>query len=419
MKTNRPTRKPIQLRYMLVALAVALIATVALSAFPPVTAMANSTVVKLVAAIDPEAVNGNYVVVSWNDLGMHCMNQFFKVMAVLPPYNTVWAQVVKRGREPQVVTTNIKVTYKIRGNTYSVGKSDFWTYAPKLFGVTLAPNVGLTGKKLADKMDPKGDHFVAEGIPLTPFLDSAPTQLYPYQLVDVTAKDATTGAVLAQTTTVAPVSTEMHCDYCHASGKNPGGSYADPAKNILAIHDRKEGTTLINQQPVMCARCHSDNALGAPGAAGVESLSQAMHQRHANASFISKPACYDCHPGPQTKCLRDVMYKEGKTCTDCHGTMKQVADPTRRPWIDEPKCGSCHESKYAENPGKRYRDSVGHGGLYCETCHGSPHAILATTQPNDNIQNIQLQGEAGTLKKCSVCHTTTPDGPGPHEGGGD
>ncbi len=402
-----------KVRLAAVAAVIALVALLGLGAFGPLPALANSTVVNIVAAIDPAAVSGNYVVISWNDLGMHCMNQFFKVLGVLPPYNTVWAQVIQRGVRPKVITTNINVSYAVRGNTYSVGKTDFWTYAPKLFGVNLAPNVGLKGKKLADTMDPAGDHFVAEGIPVTPFLDSAPTTLYPYQLVDVTARDSS-GTVIAKTTTVAPVSTEMHCDYCHANGKTPGGTTGDVYKNILAFHDKKEGTQLLSQQPVLCARCHSDNALGAPGVAGVESLSRAMHNRHATVKFVSNPTCYDCHPGPQTKCLRDVMASEGKTCTSCHGSMQKVADPTRRPWIDEPKCGSCHGAQFAENPGKRYRDSVGHGGLYCEACHGSPHAILPTKQPNDNIQNINLQGEAGTLKKCNVCHTSVPSGPGPH-----
>ena len=66
-------------------------------------------------------------------------------------------------------------------------------------------------------------------------------------------------------------------------------------------------------------------------------------------------------------------------------------------------------------PGKRYRDSTGHGGLFCETCHGSPHAILPSSQPNDNIQNIALQGHAGTLEDCKVCHgSQVPSGSGPH-----
>jgi hypothetical protein len=58
--------------------------------------------------------------------------------------------------------------------------------------------------------------------------------------------------------------------------------------------------------------------------------------------------------------------------------------------------------------------SRGHGGLYCSACHGEPHAILPSGQANDNVQNIALQGHAGTLNKCEVCHGVVPAGPGPH-----
>ena len=49
---------------------------------------------------------GNYVVLSWNDLGMHCYNRDFNDLAVLPPYNNLWAQVIRVGNPPQVITTD-------------------------------------------------------------------------------------------------------------------------------------------------------------------------------------------------------------------------------------------------------------------------------------------------------------------------
>ncbi len=373
---------------------------------------------------EPAAQNAlQYVLIGWNDLGMHCMNQWFKNLAVLPPFNTLWAQVIVRADPPQVVTSGVNISYSVKDNTYSVGKTDFWTYAPQLFG-PLADNTGLAGKKLADTMDPASDHFTAVGVPLTPFLDSSPTVLYPYNLVNLVAKDGS-GNVLAQTTMVAPVSTEMHCEYCHADGGDPGGSTGNVYTNILTSHDAEEGTTLMSQQPVLCAKCHADNALNAPGTPGVPNLSNAMHGAHGGEQgntptrFVSKaaagqPICYNCHPGPQTQCLRDVMYQHGMTCTDCHGGMAQVANPQRRPWIDLPRCGTCHGTKFAENANTRYRDSKGHGGLYCEACHNSTHAIVPSTQYNDNIQTVALQGYAGALGKCTVCHLTQPTGAGPH-----
>ena len=96
-----------------------------------------------------------YVVFAWNDLGMHCLNPTYDKMVILPPYNNLKVQVVKRGKVPTVVTSGLSVSYSIDNNTYSVGKQNygqFWTYAKKLFGATLAPNIGLTGNGLSGTM---------------------------------------------------------------------------------------------------------------------------------------------------------------------------------------------------------------------------------------------------------------------------
>jgi hypothetical protein len=205
----------------------------------------------------------------------------------------------------------------------------------------------------------------------------------------------------------------MRCDPCHADGVYPGGSTGNAETNTLTLHDTKNLTNLMGQRPVLCATCHGSNALGMPGSPTLFNLSLAMHGKHGAAGVND---CYLCHPGQQTQYLRDIMYQKGLTCVDCHGNITAVANPTRVPWVDLPRCGDalCHGANYAENPGKRYRDSVGHGGIYCEGCHGSAHAILPTLQPNDNLQNAALQGFPGTLKDCRVCHIVLPTNPGPH-----
>ena len=103
-------------------------------------------------------------------------------------------------------------------------------------------------------------------------------------------------------------------------------------------------------------------------------------------------------------------------CEECHqGGMEALASEERTPWVDEPSCGDCHEAHYAENPGTLYRLSKGHGGLYCESCHNSTHAILPSRDGDDNLQAIALQGYAGTIQECTVCHLTDPGGKGgPH-----
>jgi hypothetical protein len=198
------------------------------------------------AALSPDAdttgpnAAGDYVVLAWNDLGMHCYNANFQDLAVLPPYNTLWAQVVRAGNPPQIVTSGIKVTYVFTDNTSSAGKSNFWDYDQQLFGVDLPLNVGLAGKGLSGEMDLQGDHFVAEGIPLTEYRDSAPTTPYPYQLATVIARDAATNVELARTVAVAPVSSEMHCDNCHYDGGVEDIATGRVETNILTLHDRED-----------------------------------------------------------------------------------------------------------------------------------------------------------------------------------
>ena len=89
--------------------------------------------------------SGQYVLIGWNDLGMHCMDPSYEDFAVLPPFNTLWAQVIRRGQEPRIVTTGVTVEYRIIDNTYSVVKSNFWDYSHLLFNLArpLLPNIEL------------------------------------------------------------------------------------------------------------------------------------------------------------------------------------------------------------------------------------------------------------------------------------
>ena len=63
----------------------------------------------------------------------------------------------------------------------------------------------------------------------------------------------------------------------------------------------------------------------------------------------------------------------------------------------------------------------GHGGLFCEACHGATHAEWpvspdsGTFIANDNQTALQLQGHTGTVVECDTCHTgslgNTTNGP--------
>lgn len=348
-----------------------------------------------------------HIVIGWNDLGMHCSNKDFDSIVILPPYNNFRAQVIRVGnqdQDPEIITSGITMTYEIPGNTYSVGKTNFWNFEDQLFGVELDDNVGLTGVGLDGSMNSTSDHFGVDGVPITPFTDADTLNEDPYQLALLKVYDVD-NVMLASTQSVMPVSNEIGCvsSGCH-------GSQWD----ILDEHSDDMGFDPTDL-PNLCANCHADVALGMPGIEGVESLSYVMHEKHKDKTND----CYKCHPGENTQCFRGVMHDQGMVCADCHGDMEEVSESIaegRQPWLDEPSCGTtaCHGSNYAEEPGKLYKDSKGHGGLYCSACHGSTHAILPSTEPRDNVQNIALQGYAGTLGSCITCHGVVPDGPGPH-----
>ncbi len=161
--------------------------------------------------------------------------------------------------------------------------------------------------------------------------------------------------------------------------------------------------------PILCAKCHYSKALDLAGT-GPEALqtdhlffSRAMHKHHgtswptgpggmaggmgdgsysipipgAYATPATPSACYYCHPGNDTQCLRSVMAVKGMSCQNCHGDLLAIGGftsqlamdgfvdqylpnvkvsatenpslivnlPTgqqRRPWQDMPKCQSCH-----------------------------------------------------------------------------
>lgn len=408
-------------------------------------------------------------------------------------------------------------------NSTSLNKTNFWdldptknlSYAELLFGVNLSKGQGIKNLYMpADAPAPGNtafgwsDHlgmFTAEGIPIFPIDDV--NHYNPYPMLRITAYDARNPSLeLAHTDIVVPVSDETTCSNCHATGKiaanNPNivwshnlNQEVQSRNNVLLAHDYHENTNLTNQKPVLCAGCHYSPALDLAGNGqptgdqiGHKWMSQVMHDYHAdkmaevdgkaifdspapvagldtNLNGVPAPgqqACYQCHPGSETKCLRGAM-TETVTCQNCHGGMaavggahtlrangpidqtSPVANQTRKAWSDEPRCQSCHtgdavhhltpagaalandgirlmhaydlndpaaspflavNKRFAENDNKLFRYSKGHNGVACQACHGSTHAIWPgdSGHPNDDIAAKDLQGHAGTISECATCH---------------
>lgn len=364
----------------------------------------------------------SYVILAWNDLGMHCDQNDYSYFMVLPPYNTLHAQVFRRGGEGAgLITSGVTVSYSFPKKTNSALHTNFWAYAPQ-YGFNVPTNVGISGTPLAGNMtlDAKGLSWEAVGIPITPYDDDGTWD--PYGTAVITVKD-TSGNVLQSVNVVAPVSTEMMCSNCHGDGT---GNQQAMQLSILQAHDSYNGTRLASDQAAgrvhSCSECHSDNALGAPGKAGVESLSLAMHNFHKDkmnttaTAAATTPGCYNCHPGPKTQCMRGIMFRAGKTCTDCHGDMYGMTTSLqngRQAWLQEPQCGGCHDAAHAENSNTLYRNSVilnapegMSGKIYCEACHNGTHAELTTANPADPTIPQKFQGDTYWIWSCQVCHSS-------------
>ena len=82
------------------------------------------------------------------------------------------------------------------------------------------------------------DYFIADGIPLTEYNDGDHATRVPYQLAEIVVHEAG-GTELTRNQVVAPVSTEMHCEYCHFDGGVEDISTGRVETNILTLHDKE------------------------------------------------------------------------------------------------------------------------------------------------------------------------------------
>ena len=289
-------------------------------------------IASLLLAPGPAAAAG-YRVIGWNNLGMHCMDADFSVLTILPPFNTIHAQVITPSgalvEDPEAV--GIVVTFEAIADaegsintTSGQGKTNFWDWVEALFGAAPPVDHGLAGANMPGpgnapqpmNWDAGAKWFVAPGIPITPYDDAGRKNPYPMMRIVVRT---TGGVMLASTDIVLPVSDEMDCRTCHTSaagtpapGMPAGGWSADPDPeramrlDILAKHDELQAanpafaaalaalapqgysaaglvaTVRDNATPILCANCHASEALGTGGQPNVTPLTRAMHGGHAD-----------------------------------------------------------------------------------------------------------------------------------------
>ncbi len=407
--------------------------------------------------ISPAATNQ---VIGWNDVGVDRLDSDYSVFSLWPPGNTLRAQVIYQGKR-LTNTNNITVTYQAIAdpdgstNSTSVGKTEFWQYAPQLFGTNLAADMGLNGYGMpgttarAMTYNITNGLFSAEGIPMTPFDDKMKKNSFPMMRVIV----RTNTTALATNDVVLAISDEVNCRVCHASGTvaaaqptngwvwndNPEHDYR---LNILRRHDELRNpatypgilssngynptglyrTVVADGTPVLCVRCHKSTAQAGSGWGTIPPLTRSIHSQHAAVidpatgltlgSNTDRSSCFQCHPGATTHALRGVMADAVSTnglsaiqCQSCHGSMALVGATNRVGWIDLPDCQSCHVGNAA---------SVGSNPIRYTTAFTN-YATGGVRQPVDNtfatttnlaFGNYSLYRYSTNHGKlqCSACH---------------
>jgi hypothetical protein len=162
---------------------------------------------------------------------------------------------------------------------------------------------------------------------------------------------------------------------------------------------------------VVCQDCHGD--MQQVGNDFSEKLAQQPWPGGANLNkrvpWASEPGCQSCHTGDALNNLAGQV--DSPVAAD---GIRLLTAFSVQPGLDAQGSPDGSElavphkavnTRFAENE-TLYRLSKGHGGLMCEGCHGSTHAIYPhpLASANDNIAATQLQGHAGSIIECSSCH---------------
>ncbi len=412
-------------------------------------ALAAALIVALsVALVEAAQTTPGYTVIARNDLGMHCACPTFSGFLLLPPFNTLRVQVVRRGGEPSIVSSGITVNYSIAEETDASLQADPYfsqwiAFSPKLFPgfkpVVNGKVMGLTGNGITGKAkyDSTSRSWIATGIPAYPIHTGTSKDVMtdplggpnrdPYLTANITVKNSA-GAVIGTTSTVVPVAFGGCCT-CHIKLAAANGYPATPAGSFQylgLLHSKNSSginIAMIDPDgdgvggPVRCSWCHWDPAMGESAAPGWPTgtkllpganftlkksqytFSDVLHRFHAKDPLVLSSTydpniatnCYDCHPGNGVNCYRGAHKgKSNLWCTDCHGNLNQriAAGQLNQPW-QQSTLPSCFAASKGATP--------------AAACHLSS-SVTQTVWPGLFGKFINARGGMGQLLLCTSCH---------------
>jgi hypothetical protein len=462
----------------------------------------------------PQVLNSNYSVFAVNDLGMHCVDLDGRIANILPPFQVLLAQVIRKGAQPVLNPAGIGLSYSAASNPLdpvltsaqvpkgitangTLFKTNFWQGIPnKSYDAFYPPLVtplsgppfpvtedtglpvpsaellylgdneivgdgderlsavqhampGVSDPLVANHPQAMQEHFShkpffinfpigyvasdvnwyeSAGIPMSPFDDVG--RQNPFPLVRVEA--AGSGAVLATTDAVLPVSSETSCSNCHSSpadmpdamstlpaqrlqagGLPVADKSADPSRhdgsvppavsleyaadlNILRLHDLKHGGSYVDPVDDGSGVVHQPNACDpTQGEYGTASCL-------AYRALVQKQpvVCQSCHYTPALD-LAQVGPVSGPPGSAANGRNQVVHETNSRVMhnhhgslaglfldipaaVQDPLTGSIsnqgerlqalENNCYQCHPGKEtkcLRGAMFNAGILCSDCHGT------------------------------------------------
>jgi hypothetical protein len=380
-----------------------------------------------------QGTTGTYKVLAWNDLGMHCACPGAQYFLILPPFNTIRAQVLLFGaNDPTVVSSGVTVSYAMsttnETDDYLINKDPYYqniiAYSPKMFPgyqpVVNGKIVSISGAGLAGNMaynaTPKAWEVV--GIPAFPVptgdanldimtdpITSTGAKRNPYLTANITVKNSS-GTTLATTSTVVPVAFGGCCT-CHITLAGQNGYTKDPAGSFTymgKLHATKASAgrtpskidfSLIDPDgdgaggPIRCSWCHWDPAMGESAAPGLAKVWPG-YKILAGAGFTSADVKVSQYS------FSDVLHK-------FHSQSSVVL--TQFDANIAKNCYDCHPG----NNVNCYRGAMKSASIWCTDCHGDLNQRVATGQLAQPWQQSTLptcNGPSAGITTAFTCHSS-------------
>ncbi len=389
------------------------------------------------------------IVMASNDLGMHCACPGTEKMLLLPPFNTLRAQVIERGGKSPVIladSNDIRVEYDVienydmfndyknHDNPGTDLSTDFyfstWMDMQPRYGLGSPrrddpedPNFGaiqgVGGAMLAGEMhaEPEGWWEII-GVPAFPDAHNSTSPEYimvdplggpnrnPYLTAEVEVFEQSSNILLASTTTTVPVSfggcCGCHLDLTADNGMDPN---PDNSFNLMGtLHERDSGINFAVLDPdgdgvtgpVRCSVCHWDPAMGEryPG--------EATHPGGVvdpDTGEQLPPGGYE-DPDNAGQYLPKSQFTFSDVLHRWHVENTQVLSYNPDLATD---CYECHPSNnvmcYRGHHTKKTTGTDNHD-VWCTDCHGDLHERVAENQ-------LDQPWQESTLPRCQDCHSAT------------